>query len=180
MEKKQMDMVAKTFRGLEGVLAGELEELGAKDIKVLNRAVSFTGSKEFMYRANYYLRTALTILKPVIHAKIKNEVQLYNAARSVHWPEYLESKDTLTIDSVVSSVHFNHSMFVSQKVKDAIVDQFRDIYGRRPSVNNENPTLKINVHISNEDLTISLDSSGTSLHKRGYRISGGPAPLNEV
>jgi putative N6-adenine-specific DNA methylase len=180
MEKSQINMTAKTFRGLEQVLAKELEEIGAKNIVKLNRAVSFTGSKELMYRANYNLRTALNILKPVIHTKIRNEVQLYNAARSVHWPEYLENRDTLTIDSVVSSAHFNNSMFVSQKVKDAIVDQFRDIYGRRPSVNNDNPTLKINVHISDEDLTISLDSSGTSLHKRGYRISGGQAPLNEV
>ena len=180
MEENQMNMVVKTFRGLEGILAKELQELGAKDVVTLNRAVSFAGSKELMYRANYYLRTALNVLKPVTHAKIKNEVQLYNAARSINWPDYLESRDTLTIESVVSSAHFNHSMYVSQKVKDAIVDQFRDIYGRRPSVNNEDPTLKINVHISDEDLTISLDSSGTSLHKRGYRISGGLAPLNEV
>ncbi|MBN2214973.1 MAG: RNA methyltransferase [Bacteroidales bacterium] len=173
-------MVAKTFRGLEGILANELRELGAKDIVILNRAVGFTGSKELMYRANYNLRTALSILKPVLHTKVRNEIQLYNAARSVHWPEYIESRDTLTIDSIVSSVHFNHSMFVSQKVKDAIVDQFRDIYGKRPSVNNEDPTLKVNVHISGEDLTISLDSTGESLHKRGYRVSGGMAPLNEV
>jgi putative N6-adenine-specific DNA methylase len=180
MEKNHFNMVAKTFKGLEGVLAKELQEIKAKDIIVLNRAVSFTGNKETMYRANYNLRTALNILKPVIHSKIRNEVQLYRAARSVKWQDYLDSRDTLTIDSTVSSVNFNNSMFVSQKVKDAIVDQFRDAFGRRPSVNNENPVLKINVHLSDEDLTISLDSSGTSLHKRGYRIAHGPAPLNEV
>ena len=173
-------MVAKTFRGLEGVLAKELLEIGAKDIVVLNRAVSFTGGKDLMYRVNYYARTALSILKPVITTRIKNEVQLYNAARSVNWQDYLDSRDTLTIDSTVSSVNFNNSMFVSQKVKDAIVDQFRDAYGRRPSVNNENPVVRLNVHIANEDLTISLDSSGTSLHRRGYRIAHGQAPLNEV
>lgn len=180
MKKGHFNMVAKTFRGLENVLAGELREIGAGDVVILNRAVSFTGSKELMYRANYCLRTALSILKPVIRAKIKNEVQLYNAARSINWQEYLGSRDTLTIDSTVSSVNFNHSMFVSQKVKDAVVDQFRDACGRRPSVNNENPVIKINVHISNEDLTISLDSSGTSLYKRGYRVVQGTAPLNEV
>jgi putative N6-adenine-specific DNA methylase len=180
MEKNKFRMVAKTFRGLEGVLAKELLEIGAKDIVVLNRAVSFTGGKDLMYRVNYYARTALSILKPVITTRIKNEVQLYNAARSVNWQDYLDSRDTLTIDSTVSSVNFNNSMFVSQKVKDAIVDQFRDAYGRRPSVNNENPVVRLNVHIANEDLTISLDSSGTSLHRRGYRIAHGQAPLNEV
>ena len=180
MEKNKFRMVAKTFRGLEGVLAKELHEIGAEDIVVLNRAVGFTGGKDLMYRANYYTRTALSILKPVITTRIKNEVQLYNAARSVNWQDHLESRDTLTIDSTVSSVNFNNSMFVSQKVKDAIVDQFRDVCGRRPSVNNENPVVRLNVHISNEDLTISLDSSGTSLHRRGYRIAHGQAPLNEV
>ncbi len=180
MERSKLNMVAKTFKGLEEVLAQELNEIGAKDVAVLNRAVSFTGNKDLMYRANYYLRTALSILKPVIHAKIRNEVQLYDAARSVNWLEYLDCRDTLTIDSTVSSDNFNNSMFVSQKVKDAIVDQFRDACGRRPSVNNENPVLKINVHLSNEDLTVSLDSSGTSLHRRGYRIVHGQAPLNEV
>ena len=180
MEKNKFRMVAKTFRGLEGVLAKELHEIGAKDVVVLNRAVSFTGSKDLMYRANYYLRTALSILKPVIRTRIKNEVQLYNAARSLNWQDHLESRDTITIDSTVSTVNFNNSMFVSQKVKDAIVDQFRDACGRRPSVSNENPALRLNVHISNEDLTISLDSSGTSLHRRGYRIAHGQAPLNEV
>lgn len=180
MEKNQFKMVAKTLKGLETVLADELRETGAKDIVVLNRAVSFTGNKEFMYRANYYLRTALSILKPVIRTKIRNEVQLYNAARSVNWQEHLRSRDTISIDSTVSSVNFNNSMFVSQKVKDAIVDQFRDACGRRPSVNNESPVLRLNVHIADEDLTISLDSSGTSLHRRGYRMVQGPAPLNEV
>lgn len=180
MEKNKFRMVAKTFRGLESALAKELHEMGAKDVVVLNRAVSFTGSKDLMYRANYYSRTALSILKPVIRTRIKNEVQLYNAARSVNWQDHLESRDTISIDSTVSSVNFNNSMFVSQKVKDAIVDQFRDACGRRPSVNNENPVLRLNVHISNEDLSISLDSSGTSLHRRGYRIAHGQAPLNEV
>ncbi len=180
MVKNRFKMVAKTFRGLENVLAGELSELGAEDIIVLNRAVTFAGNTELMYRANYYLRTALCILKPIIQTKIRNEVQLYNAARSVNWQEHLNSRDTLTIDSTVSSANFNHSLFVSQKVKDAIVDQFRDSCGRRPSINNENPVLRLNVHISNEDLTISLDSSDTSLYRRGYRVVQGPAPLNEV
>ncbi|MFO7657666.1 MAG: THUMP domain-containing protein [Bacteroidales bacterium] len=176
----KFNMVAKTFKGLEGVLAEELTEIGAEEVKILNRAVSFTGDKEMMYRANYRLRTALRILRPVSQSKVKNEVQLYNAVKSVQWKDYLENRDTLAVDSIVVSEYFGNSMFVSQKVKDAIVDQFRDSTGRRPSVNTENPTLKINVHLSHDDLTVSLDSSGDSLHKRGYRVSQGLAPLSEV
>ncbi|MBN2613275.1 MAG: RNA methyltransferase [Bacteroidales bacterium] len=176
----KFSMVAKTFKGLEGVLAEELTGIGAEEVIILNRAVSFTGDKEMMYRANFRLRTALRILRPVINAKVKNEVQLYNAVKSIQWKDYLENRDTIAIDSVVVSEYFGNSMFVSQKVKDAIVDQLRDNTGRRPSVNTENPTLKINVHLAHDDLTVSLDSSGDSLHKRGYRVSQGLAPLSEV
>ncbi len=177
---KKFEMIAKTFRGLEKVLAKELEQIGAENIVVLNRAVSFMGTTELMYRANYYLRTALRILIPLIQTKARNEVQLYNAVRSIRWRDYMENKHTLSVESVVASTFFNNSMFVSQKAKDAVVDQFRDETGKRPSVNNENPTLKINVHIANDDLIVSLDSSGDSLHKRGYRVSQGLAPLSEV
>ncbi len=178
MNEKQF--IAKTFHGLEEVLAQELSEICAKDITLLNRAVSFRGNNELMYKANYHLRTALRILEPILSERIINEYQLYDAVKSINWQQYLNNNETLYVDSVVSSSYFNHSRFVSQKVKDAIVDQFKELTGRRPSVDNNDPTVRINVHIARDKLVLSLDSSGDSLHKRGYRVEQGNAPINEV
>jgi putative N6-adenine-specific DNA methylase len=174
------EFIAKTFQGLEGVLAKELEQIGAKDIQILHRAVSFTGDKEIMYKANYFLRTAIKILKPIYKFKAINDVQLYNGIGGVEWDSYIDLNKTLAIDSAVSSEFFTHSQFVSLKSKDAIVDQFRKKTGKRPSVNTDDPDLRVNIHIKDDDCTILLDSSGESLHKRGYRINRDIAPLNEV
>jgi putative N6-adenine-specific DNA methylase len=174
------EIVAKTTFGLEEVLAGELAGIGAAGIKVLNRAVSYQGDTDLLYRSNYCLRTALRILKPVFFAEVSGEKELYDAIRMVQWSEWLDKKGTLAVDATVMSTLFTHSHYVAQKVKDAVVDQFRDRYGMRPSVNIDNPDLRINIHIAEKKLTVSLDSSGDSLHKRGYRVVQGQANLSEV
>ena len=173
-------MVAKTFFGFEEILAKELRLLGAQEIKQGVRMVSFEGDKGFMYKANLCLRTALRILKPIKIFKVSNEESLYNEIQKINWADFIETKDTLAIDCVLNSELFKHSQFLSQKAKDAIVDQFRAKYGERPSVDLDHPTLRINLHIFNDTCTVSLDSSGESLHKRGYRDKTNLAPLNEV
>ncbi|HYG39524.1 MAG TPA: THUMP domain-containing protein [Cytophagales bacterium] len=178
--QQDFKMVAKTIFGLEDLLVDELEKLGAKDIEKHNRAVSFTGDLGFMYKANLCLRTALRVLKPIKSFQVLNETQLYNEIKKTDWSEYLGPKDTLAIDCVLSSDLFNHSQYLSQKAKDAIVDQFREKFGERPSVDLDLPTVRINLHISKETCTVSLDSSGESLHKRGYRDKTNLAPINEV
>lgn len=177
---QEFQMVAKTIFGLEDILAEELLNLGAKEIEKHNRAVSFIGDKGFMYKANLNLRTALRILKPIKHFKVKDEQQLYNEIKKINWAQYLDVNDTLAIDCVLSSDLFRHSQFLSQKAKDAIVDQFREAFGVRPSVDLDRPTLRINLHIKNDGCTVSLDTSGESLHKRGYREKTNLAPINEV
>lgn len=178
--QQDFKMVAKTIFGLEDLLVDELEKLGAKDIEKHNRAVSFTGDLGFMYKANLSLRTALRVLKPIKSFQVLNENQLYDEIKKMDWNEYLDTKDTLAIDCVLSSDLFNHSQYLSQKAKDAIVDQFREKFGERPSVDLDMPTVRINLHISKETCTVSLDSSGESLHKRGYRDKTNLAPINEV
>ena len=178
--KEMYDLVAKTFKGLENVLAIELKNLGASDIKVLNRAVSFKGDKALMYKTNLWLRTALTILKPIRTFKTRNEADLYKGISEIDWSEYLNVDDTLCIDATVSSPYFNNSQFVALKAKDAIVDQFRTKFGKRPSIDTEKPTIVLNIHLTEDDCDVSIDSSGESLHKRGYRVNSTIAPLNEV
>lgn len=173
-------MVAKTFRGLETVLFKELKQLGATDLEVGNRMVEFTGNKEFMYRANFHLRTALRILKPIAEFKVVNDTQLYDKIQTIDWSTYFDLKNTFSIDSVIFSDHFSHSNYVSQRVKDAIADQFREKFKKRPYVDTDNPDIKIGIHISHDLCTVSLDSSGDSLHKRGYRQISNKAPINEV
>ncbi len=179
-ENNYFELVAKTFKGLENVLSNELIELGAKDVTILNRAVSFKGDKAMMYKANLWLRTALTIIKPIHVFKSKNEVELYKGISQIDWSEYMDVSDTLSISTVVSSEYFNHSQFVALKSKDAIVDQFRNKFGKRPSIDTENPTILLNIHLIDDDCVVSLDSSGESLHRRGYRLNSTIAPLNEV
>ncbi len=173
-------MIAKTLPGLEGVLVDELSMLGAKAIQPLHRGVRFSGNKELLYRVNYHLYTALRILKPIHVCTVKNEHELYQKTRGIEWKKYLTSEHSLRVDAVVFSSAFRHSGFVALKVKDGIADYFRDRTGRRPDVDSRNPDLLIHVHINNHTCTISLDSSGTSLHKRGYRSDTHTAPLNEV
>jgi putative N6-adenine-specific DNA methylase len=179
-KEQDIKMMAKTIFGLEETLAGELLRLGAKDVEIHNRAVSFVGDKGFMYKANLNARTALRILVPVETITVVNEKSLYEGIQSIDWEKYMDVTDTLAIDSVVNSDLFTHSQYVSQKAKDAIVDQFRAKYGERPSVDLDKPTIRINLHIFKDVCTISLDSSGESLHKRGYRDKTNLAPINEV
>lgn len=166
--------------GLENVLAEELTSLGAENVQVLNRAVSFEGDKAMMYRANYCCRTALRILKPIMSFVARNELALYNNIFKIKWHEIFNINETFAIDAVTSGNYFTHSQYAALKVKDAIADEFREHFGARPSVDVENPDLRINVHIENEKVTLSFDSSGDSLHKRGYRKAVDKAPMSEV
>ncbi len=177
---QQSELIAKTFQGLEEVLAQELTELGADNIEIGRRMVSFTGDKEMMYRTNFCLRTAIRILKPIKHFTAQNADEVYDAVKSIEWTDFLNNTDSFAVDAVVFSETFRHSKFVAYKVKDAIVDYFRERTGNRPSVRINNPDLAINIHIAENQCTLSLDSSGESLHRRGYRQEQVEAPLNEV
>ena len=174
------ELIAKTFQGLEPLLAQELTELGASDIQIGRRMVTFTGDKEMMYRANFCLRTAIRILKPIKYFKAKSADDVYAAVKEIDWTEYLSPQTTFAVDSVVFSPEFHHSKFVAYKVKDAIADQFRERTGSRPNVSVSNPDIQLHIHISDYDATLALDSSGESLHRRGYRQETVAAPLNEV
>jgi putative N6-adenine-specific DNA methylase len=178
--KPDFEQIAKTFKGLEGVLAKELENLGARDIEILNRAVSYKGDQEMLYKANFWLRTALKVLKPIRTFKVRNEVDLYKGISQIDWSEFMNAEDTLSINTLVSSQYFNHSQFVALKSKDAIVDQFKAKFGKRPSIDTADPTLLLNIHLTDDECIVSLDSSGESLHKRGYRLNSILAPINEV
>ena len=176
----EFELIAKTFQGLEPVLATELIELGANNIQIGRRMVSFVGNKELMYRANFQLRTAIRILKPIKHFRATTAEEVYDAVKQVDWTEYLTNDTTFAVDSVVFSNEFRHSKFVAYKVKDAIVDQFREKTGDRPNIRIVNPDIQLHIHIAEYDCTLALDSSGESLHRRGYRQESVEAPLNEV
>lgn len=173
-------MIAKTLFGLEEVLAQELKELGAQDIKQGVRMVSFSGDQGFMYKANMMLRTAIRILKPIYSFKARNEVDLYDGIYHFDWSQYLTAHDTIAVHGTVASQYFNHSQYVALKTKDAIVDQLRNNTGRRPDVDKLHPDLRISVHINDQTVDVSIDSSGDPLFKRGYRDKTNEAPLNEV
>lgn len=173
-------LIAKTSSGLEQVLADELIGIGATDVSLMTRAISFTADKRMMYKANYCLRTALRILKPLTSFKAREEDQLYDQVRKIDWSLLLSTEQTFAIDAVVSGKYFTHSQYIALKTKDAIADQFRERFGKRPSVDTVAPHLRINLHISNDQCNLLLDSSGDSLHKRGYRIVVDKAPINEV
>lgn len=177
---QEFELIAKTFQGLEEVLAQELTELGAGNIEIGRRMVSFTGDKAMMYKANFCLRTAIRILKPIKHFTANSADEVYDAVKSIEWDEYLDNMSSFSVDAVVFSEEFRHSKFVAYKVKDAIVDYFREKTGNRPSVRINKPDLGINIHIAENQCTLSLDSSGESLHRRGYRQEQVEAPLNEV
>ena len=177
---QSFEMIAKTFQGLEEILATELTALGANDVQIGRRMVSFSGDKEMMYKANFCLRTAIRILKPIKHFKANDADEVYKKIQEVHWEDYLSTDKTFAVEPTIFSQEFRHSRFVAYKVKDAIVDYFREKTGERPGVRVNNPDVLINIHIAENDCTLSLDSSGESLHRRGYRQEAVEAPLNEV
>jgi putative N6-adenine-specific DNA methylase len=179
---ENFEMVAKTMQGLEYVLAQELRDLGASNVEIGRRMVSFEGDKEMLYKANLCCRTALRILKPFFKFSAKDPDELYEHVKEFDWSKYLTVEKTFSIDSVTYSEEFTHSRFVTYRVKDAIVDWFKDKYGndKRPGVRLQDADVMINVHISGTSVTLSLDSSGESLHKRGYRVAQTEAPINEV
>ena len=173
-------MLAKTFKGLEDILAKELIELGANNVQIERRAVSFTGDKRMLYTANFCLRTASRVLVPIASFKAKKTDDIYEQVKQVDWSQYMTAKTTFQIDATVYSDLFRHSQFVTYRVKDAIVDWWMEQGGVRPSVQLTNPDLYLNVHIAGDNVTVSLDSSGESLHKRGYRVANTQAPINEA
>ena len=176
----EFELIAKTFMGLEPVLAQELTKLGANNVQIGRRMVSFTGDKEMMYRANFQLHTAIRILKPIKHFKARSAEDVYNEVKKIDWSQYITKGKTFVVDSVVYSDEFRNSKFVSYKVKDAIVDQFREATGDRPNISISNPDIRLHIHIAEDNATLCLDSSGESLHRRGYRQETVEAPLNEV
>ena len=173
-------MVAKTLFGLEELLAQELRKLGASEVEIGTRNVSFEGDMGFMYKANLCCRTAIKILKPITSFNVFKEEDLYKKVYNINWEDYMEANGSLAVDATVFSKQFTHSQYIALKTKDAIVDRFRDKEGTRPDVDLDHPTLRINVHIDRNICTISLDSSGQSLHKRGYKVANTIAPINEV
>ena len=176
----EFELIAKTFMGLEPVLAQELTQMGANNVQIGRRMVSFTGDKEMMYRANFQLHTAIRILKPISHFKARSAEDVYESVKKIDWSKYILDGKTFSVDSVVYSEEFRNSRFVTYKVKDAIVDQFREATGSRPNISVSNPDIRLHIHIADEDATLCLDSSGESLHRRGYRQESVEAPLNEV
>ena len=173
-------MQAKTFYGFEKILAKEISELGGANVKIRNRLVEFEGDNGFMYKANYSLRTAVRILKPIHKFRAKNEDELYEEVKKYEWENIFHENQSFRIDFTVNSPNFKHSQFAALKVKDAIVDRFRDLTNKRPNVEKNNPDIVVNLHISHTTVTLSLDSSGEPLFKRGYRKETGLAPINEV
>ncbi|RKN76757.1 THUMP domain-containing class I SAM-dependent RNA methyltransferase [Ulvibacterium marinum] len=173
-------MVAKTLFGFEEILAKELRNLGAGNVKTGTRNVSFEGDTGFMYKANLCLRTAIKIVKPIHSFSIRNTHDLYRKIYAMDWSDYLSVDATFAIDTTLHSDKFTHSLYVSQKAKDAIADKFRALDGKRPNVDIKNPDIRINIHIQNDHCNVSLDSSGSSLHHRGYRTATNIAPINEV
>ncbi|MBS5980042.1 MAG: RNA methyltransferase [Dysgonomonas mossii] len=180
MIKREFKMIAKTMAGLEDVLAEELIGLGANNLEIGKRMVSFEGDLALMYKANIQCRTALRILRPVYEFKAKTTDDIYKKVKAMNWFEHLTENSTFAIDAITFSDYFTHSKFVAYRVKDAIADYFMQRTEKRPSVNVENPDLLINFHIAHDKCTLSFDSSGESLHKRGYRVAQTEAPLNEV
>jgi putative N6-adenine-specific DNA methylase len=181
MSKESFPILVKTFQGLEEVLASELVKIGAtENLQILRRAVSFTGNQELLYKANLHCRTAIRVLKPIKTFKANSADEVYDEIKKINWDDYLDLKKTFSIDAVIYSELFKHSKFVAYKVKDAIVDQFIEKYEKRPSVRIDNADVLLNIHISQDACTLSLDSSGESLHKRGYRVMQNEAPLNEA
>ena len=178
---KEFKIIAKTFQGLEEVLAKELINLGANNVEIGRRMVAFTGDKEMLYKANFCTRTAVKVLMPVKEFRATDADEVYEVVKKMDWSQYMDVDNTFLVDSVIFSESFRHSKFVAYRVKDAIADYWREkTGGQRPNVGISNPDIHINIHIAENDVTISLDSSGESLHQRGYKTASVPAPINEV
>uniref|UniRef100_UPI0040498BEB THUMP domain-containing class I SAM-dependent RNA methyltransferase n=1 Tax=Flavobacterium sp. TaxID=239 RepID=UPI0040498BEB len=173
-------MIAKTFFGFEEILAKELAQIGAQNVKIGTRSVSFSGDKGFMYKANLCLRTALKVLKPIHEAKVFNDQNLYDEIQKIDWSLYMNEHQSFLVNVTMYSEVFNQTMFVALKTKDAIVDQFREKTGKRPNIDKDFPDLRVHVHLDREFCTVSVDTSGESLHQRGYRSATNIAPINEV
>ncbi|MEL6591584.1 MAG: THUMP domain-containing protein [Bacteroidota bacterium] len=176
----QTQFLVKTFQGLEEVLAQELRDIGAQEVDVRRRGVLFRGDIELLYKANLCLHTALRILMPIHEFRARNERELYQGIQEVDWPRWMGIGQTFAIDSTVKSDFFRHSKFVALKSKDALVDQFRVKFRRRPSVDTQDPDQRIHIHLNQDRVRVMLDSSGESLHRRGFRLPGHRAPVNEV
>ncbi len=180
-EHPQYKMIAKTMHGLEGILKSELEAIGATDIEPGRRMVAFSGDKRTLYKANIHLRTALRVLVPIDTFEATNADEIYQHLYDhVEWSQYLTPRTTFAFDTVVYSERFTHSKFVAYRAKDAISDYFQDREMRRPNVSVMDPDVRFHIHIANTTVTLALDSSGESLHKRGYRIGQTDAPISEV
>ncbi len=176
----EFKIIAKTFQGLEEVLAKELINLGANNVEIGRRMVAFTGDKEMLYKANFCTRTAVKILKPIKEFKATDADDLYDIVKEIDWSQYMDVDNTFLVESVIFSDNFRHSKFVAYRVKDAIADYWREKTGDRPNVGISNPDIRVNVHIAEDQVTLSLDSSGESLHQRGYKTATVAAPINEV
>jgi len=175
-----MQLLAKTLHGFEEVLAEELRQLGATNIEERKRAVAFQGDLKLMYRANLELRTAIRVLMPIANFTARDENEFYDKIKAINWEKYMTVTQTLAVDAVTASKTFNHSKYIALKTKDAIVDQFREKYKKRPNVRVYNPHLGVYIYIHDEKINVSIDSTGESLHKRGYRVASVDAPINEV
>jgi putative N6-adenine-specific DNA methylase len=176
----QQRIIVKTFQGFESVLAAELFTLGATEVEVLNRAVRFNGDKALLYAANIHLRTALKVMIPLLEGKARNEQQLYDLVKQFDWGDVMRVDDTFSISQAIYSRFFPHGNYAALKIKDAIADHFREMYGMRPSVDRDAAIIQLHVHIAEDSIQISLDSSGDSLHLRGYRTETHAAPMSEV
>ena len=173
-------IIVKTHAGLEEILYLELKEIGVAAPEIINRAVAFNGDNALMYKANYCCRTAIRVLKQITEFTFTDNKGFYDNIKKINWENYLKSNGTLAIDAFQSNSIFNNSLFLARFTKDAIVDRFRDKYQQRPNVELINPDLLVNIYINKDYCSVSLDSSGESLHKRGYRKAQVEAPLNEI
>lgn len=180
LTNKKFKLIAKTLSGLENVLADEIKELGGEQVALMNRSVEFMGDMNLLYKTNYCSRLTTRILRPIDSFKAEHQNKLYDRLFNINWPSYFDVSKTIAVDSTVNYSTFTNSLYIAQLTKDAIVDKFRKLKGRRPSVDIKNPKVRINIHIHDNNVTISLDSSGEALFRRGYRLDGGKAPLNEV
>lgn len=173
-------MVAKTLFGLEEILAQELKTLGAQAVKIGVRNVQFVGDTGFMYKANLCLRTALRILKPIHRSSISKIDEVYQLMHGIAWEDIMDENSTFAIRATVMTSEPQNSMYVALKAKDGLVDRFRSRVGSRPNVDKDFPDFSIHLYVTDRIVEVSLDSSGTSLHQRGYRAATNIAPINEV